>query len=344
MREYIHSIMLDRNRSFAARPIKVFLLLASGVYLLLFHIRLILYTRRLFRQRRVPAKVISVGNLTLGGTGKTPFTAMLAVLVKDRFSRSPAVLIRGYGWDEQAMLKGCLKDIPVLVGPDRVKNSREAIEKFGADTIILDDGFQHWRLARDLDILLIDTRNPFGNGMLFPRGILREPVSSVRRADVVVFTKTDRPKVDINGMVARLKSIKKDLVFLEAEHRAACLWDLKTREPFPLERMRQARAYLVSSIGDPDYFEWTVTCLGAKAVGHARYPDHHTYLGSDAARISKEAQGSDLIVTTEKDAVKFSSSHLISDIQQPVFVLGIRMAITKGEEQLLARLDSLYSG
>lgn len=341
MRRYIYSVMKDGKDTLPAKMLKVILSAASGFYLIGVVLRKMLYALGIFRTHRVSAKVISVGNLTLGGTGKTPFAVMLAKLMKERMHKNPVVLIRGYGWDEQAMARDLLNGIPLIVGRDRVKSSSDAIAKEGADTIILDDGFQHRRMARDLDILLIDTRDPFGNNRLFPRGVLREPVAGLKRADVVVLTKSDKSLVDKEFIRARVRRMNENALFLESEHKAAYLWDLKTKERLALDGLKGKGVYLVSAIGDGAYFEETVKDLGAEIKGHSIYEDHHNYSSADIKDISGQSATGDLIVTTEKDAVKLSTiRYALSAIRW--LALHVDMVITKGEEELVVRLNSLY--
>ena len=345
MREYIHAIMLDKNGSLAAKAVAAVLGCVSMIYAFIMFKRKILYGMGVFRTHRVGAKVISIGNLTLGGTGKTPFTIMLARLLKNRMKKNPAVLIRGYGVDEQAMLERALQpdSIPVFVGQDRVRSARAAIGSIGADTLILDDGFQHWRIARDLDIVLVDTRNPFGNNRLFPRGILREPVSAMARADAAVLTKTDKGLVDRDGIIKRIKAFKKDIVILEAEHRPTGLWELRTGMRLNLAALKGRGAHLVSSIGDPGYFEETVKGLGAVVRGHKMYPDHHVYSEDDAGDMLKDILQGEWFLTTEKDAVKLDRLSAILRTEVVTAVLRVDMVITKGEEELIAGLNSLYN-
>ena len=334
MREYIHSIMLDKRNNVPAYLIKIVLSILAIFYLFVITARDILYRLGIFKAYRVEAKVISVGNLTLGGTGKTPFSMMLAKLLNDEMRRSPAVLTRGYGMDEKEMLERNLGEVPLFVGPDRVESARAAISTKKVDTIILDDGFQHRRLARDLNILLVDAGNPFGNRKIFPRGILREPTSSVKRADIVVLTKTDKTGCDPDAIKRELSGFKPGLVFLEARHRPEYLMSIRSGERAGLEIIKGKKARLVSSIGDPDYFEETVASLGAIVTGHFKFPDHHDYREADLAVISDDKE-SEMIITTEKDAVKLKA--------QSVYVLHIEMEITKGREELVARLNSLYN-
>jgi len=337
--------MTDARTGAVYAPLKLVLYLASLVYGAGVMGRRLLYRLNIFKTSRVPMRVISVGNLTLGGTGKTPFTILLAKVLKEEIGREVSVLIRGYGWDEQTLLKRKLADTPILVGEKRARSARKAIRLYGSDTAVLDDGFQHWELGRNLDIVLVDSGNPFGNGRLFPRGILREPRAAIARADVIVFTKSDKKGVD----TARLKeslgdmNIKKEILFLEAVHEPRYLYDIRTRREFETSHLNGKEVVLLSSIGDPAYFEETVKRLGGRIVKHLAYPDHHDYRPRDLADINAACRALkfDILITTEKDAVKLSRLGLyITDY--PMMTLVVEMAITKGRSEFLARLHSLY--
>ena len=169
---------------------QILLIPFSFVYFLIISLRNLLYSIGIFRGFRINAKVISVGNITWGGTGKTPVAAFIADLLA-RKGHNVSILIRGYGNDESELLPKLASDVPVLVGKDRVKKGLEAIEKNLSDTILLDDGFQHRRLKRDLDIVCIDSVRPFGNGWLIPAGSLREGIGGLKRADIFLIKKAD---------------------------------------------------------------------------------------------------------------------------------------------------------
>lgn len=306
--------------------------------------RKLFYDLGIFTRHEVPLRVISVGNLTLGGTGKTPFVITLARILKDDLKKETAVLIRGYGWDEQAMLKKNMADVPVLVGEDRAKSADRAIKLYGSTAAILDDGFQHWELARDLDIVLIDSGNPFGNGHLFPRGVLREGKDAIRRADVVVFTKVNKKAADINALKDELKNIKHNLIFLEAAHKAKYLYDAKNGKHHELAFVKGKRAMLISSIGDPGYFEETVRDIGVDVAGHIVFGDHHNYTQADVERIARRCneKAFDIMITTEKDAVKLDRLS-ISFAKYTLMTLVVENEITNGREILIDRLHSLYN-
>lgn len=344
MRYFIYSLMTDRKKGILYLPFTAILYIASVLYGIAIWIRKLLYALKIFKTSKGPLTVISVGNLTLGGTGKTPFVIFLANLFKDEIKREVCVLTKGYGWDEQAMLKKNLPDTPLLVGEDRVRLTHRAIKLYGSSAGILDDGFQYWELARDLNIILIDAGNPFGNGHLFPRGVLREPVSAAKRADIVVFTKVDKNNIYVNKVKPVLQKIKKDLIFAEAVHVPKFFYDTKARKELALTAVKGKKVLLVSSIGDNDYFENMVSGFGADIAKHIAFSDHHNYNEDDVARIATEYDrlGCEAIITTDKDIVKIHRM-AFSFGARSVLVLRVEMEITKGKEELIARLHSLFS-
>lgn len=343
MKDFFYSLMADKQKGAIFAPLKASLHLLSLIYSMAIFFRKIFYKLHIFKTHKAALKVISVGNIALGGTGKTPFVITLAKILESILKRNVCVLIRGYGWDEQEMLKRNLLDVPVLVGQDRVRSSYKAIKLYGSDTAILDDGFQHWELARDLNIVLIDSRNPFGNGMLFPRGILRERKQALARADIIVFTKVNNKSCDINKIKQEIDGIKKGLLFLEAVHTPKHFYEGRAKHIFDLSYIRGKKVILLSSIGDPLYFEDTARDLGANIIEHIKFPDHHDYRRSDIDRVIRRCneRNFDFVLTTEKDIVKLNRLGLNIG-PYTVLTLAVEMKIIAGSEILIDRLHSLY--
>lgn len=314
-----------------------------------------LYKVNIFKPKRIKAKVISIGNITLGGTGKTPAVMALAKKLNGE-GRKVAVLLRGYkgknenkggvvsngssillspkeSGDEAYLLAERLSGVPVLVGKKRAKSARIAIDRFGAEVLILDDGFQHRRLARDLDIVLIDAANPFGNGRLFPAGILREPLSALGRADVILLTRTDEA-ANKEEIKKRLFKINPLALIIESVHQPICLLDKEGRE-HPLTIIKGKKVLAFSGIGRPESFEKMLKDLGAKEVVCLRYPDHHLYRQKDIREIKEKAKGVEFLISTEKDKVRLPLSPIgIEDrsILPPTFFLRIELCFAKEAE------------
>lgn len=318
----------------------VCLYLLSLAYSAVVKARLALYRAGVFKQRRLGCKVVSVGNITTGGSGKTPAAIFIAELLKRRGKR-PVILSRGYGrkgrgtlivsdgqtvlkhafeaGDEPLLMAMRLKGSPVVVGKDRFRAGETAIKRFGPDVIILDDGFQHLRLARDLDIALIDAQTGFGNLYLLPRGILREPLSALKRADCLLIkdgalrakdaaitTALGIPRINLRTFAARLSS-------------------LRDGSDLPLEFLKDKEVHAVSGLANPGSFYRTLEGLGAVVVKKTAFPDHHAYSGRDVKAIERGSSFGDLVITTEKDAVKLKD--LVKDIPLHFYCLGIDAAI-----------------
>lgn len=342
MKEYIYSVMTGKKEGAVNFIVRAILHIASWFYAMALGLIKFSYRSKLLRAQKPACKVISIGNISLGGTGKTPTACMFANMLKDQ-KRKVAVLTRGYGEDEWKMLKDTLSGMPVVVGPDRVRNSNYAISKFGVDTIILDDGFQHWRIKRDLDVVLIDSSNPFGNGYLFPRGVLREAPTALKRADVAMLTKVDMEKSDLEQLKKQLNSIAPDLPILESVHNPKYLYRLLDKKTLELSEIKAKPIACLSSIVNTEYFEFLLNGLGSKIKMRFHYPDHYRYRSKDIDYIVNECKKSNIetIVTTEKDAYKLKTyNSKFKDLN--VLVLHVELKVTKGEEILNRRFSSLY--
>ncbi|MEW6007879.1 MAG: tetraacyldisaccharide 4'-kinase [bacterium] len=268
--------------------------------------------RRLSKPKKVPAFVISIGNITTGGCGKTQMVLKIAQILKER---KVCILSRGYKarlenkggivtpnsrvedvGDEPLMLSK-MTNIPVMVGKNRYKSAMFAISNLGIDTIILDDGFQHWGLFRNLDILLINGGNPFGNYRLLPCGILREPLAGIERADIIVITK----RKDLN-IIEIIRRFNKTSPIFEAEYKPSALLD-NNGKMYPLSLISNKNVLAISGIQDSSSFEKTLGDLGCYVEG-IRFPDHHFYSSSEIEKIKHKAKEFDLVVSTLKDKEK----------------------------------------
>ncbi len=231
-----------------------------------------------------------------------------------------------------------LPGVPVVVGPNRAIASYIAVGRFDPDIIIMDDGFQHLRVQRDVDIVAIDSTDPFGNGMTLPRGILREPPSHLLRADMIVMTRVDQAE-GVDELREHIREINPRAPIVESVHRPISLRELHTGRDLGLGCLRGARVASLSSIGNPTTFEARLTELGATLEGNWRLPNHHRYRRGPLADIVDRARdmGAEAIVTTEKDVVRFPPGF---GFQMPVWVLEIELEITAGHEHL-ARLVEL---
>jgi tetraacyldisaccharide 4'-kinase len=323
------------------------LVVLSWIYGVGMWIRAALYQRGFFKARQLPCRVLSVGNLTLGGTGKTPLVAALAKELLQK-GMHVGILSRGYkglrertggvlsdgaqiyltpaeAGDEPFMLATMLSHVPVLVGKKRYEMGMHAYQKFGIDVLILDDGFQHMRVKRDVDIVLIDTRYGFGNGRLFPRGPLREPLRCLRRASLFVLTKTD-PAQPVDAIEGLLRSYAPAVPFYHSRYKPVSLVEVASGKEFPPQHMKGKRVLAFAGVADPYYFVHILKGLGADVVRGVYFPDHHQYVSEDIRNIGKYGNTADFYVTTEKDYVKLQAIPL-DDL--PLFVLTIEQEVSE---------------
>ncbi|MBI3322054.1 MAG: tetraacyldisaccharide 4'-kinase [Candidatus Omnitrophica bacterium] len=307
------------------------------------------YSRRLLKTHRLAAQVVSVGNLTWGGTGKTPLVVFLAQALRKQGYRV-AVLTRGYGGDEQQVLAHRLPEVPVFVGPDRVASGTRAVREAGANLLLLDDGYQQWRLEKDVEILTVDAARPFGNGHLIPRGSLREPPESAARADVIVLKAAGCTPEQVEQARKQVRARNPEGPVFVMDYRPASLWSWPGGEPMPLSRLKGRKVCTLAGIGLPRGFEALVGETGAKAVLRCRFRDHHAYTAGEMIRMFLRCKRHDVqsIVTTAKDAVRLP--RMLSDATGPdlkgmeILVLEIEPEFEPNESELLHRIGSLLVG
>ncbi len=349
MLNYIYSLATDKKTGFIPGAIKFFLYILSLIYGIALKALILFYGLKPYR---LNCKVISVGNITLGGTGKTSVVLLLARYLKDNGHRV-AILTRGYKrkitdyktmGDEPYMLKMNLKDIPVIVSADRIRAAKNALRNYSVDTVVLDDGFQQWRIKKDLEIVAIDATLPFGNGNLIPRGILREPVSALARADIIILTKTNL-NPDNQKTKDFLKSVNPEGLILESVHCPLhfCKID-KPGELLNLGELGDKAVTLFSGIGAPESFEATIKNLGIKVGLSFKFRDHHSYTKEELDYIVRKSKEADIhtLVTTEKDAARLYELR-ITDCGLRVIYLHIEIKIIKNEQEFHNRLLGLYS-
>lgn len=362
---FLLEVILEERRGTRAAIVRAVLYAFSKVFHLAILLRRSLYNLRILRDATLGVQVIAIGNLTVGGTGKTPVVEKFARELSDQ-GRNVAILSRGYRskptplhkWlmnkfflrddttpprvvsdgksllldsemagDEPYMLASNLKDVVVLVDKDRVKSGRYAIEKFGCDTLLLDDGFQYWRLrGRRQDIVLVDRQQPFGNGRLLPRGTLREPPSHLARASYIFITKSDGNTEDLRRRIAQLNPTAG---VIECVHHPLYLEDVFTGHRLDLDLLKGRRVASLSGIAQPESFEQSLVKLGAELVYSKRFADHHRFTQQEvlnAINRSKKRQA-DMIVTTQKDAVRFPK---LDRRDLPIYFMRVEIKILSG--------------
>jgi tetraacyldisaccharide 4'-kinase len=330
----------------------------SGIYGAAQKLRDILYQQYACTSKRLPCKVISIGNITVGGTGKTPMTVELAQRIA-RFGFAVAVVSRGYkggaekaggivsdgksvlldpakAGDEPYLMACRLPNIPVTVGRNRFAAGLAAVRNFKSEVLILDDAFQHRKLARDMDLVLLDYSNPLGNSYLLPRGPLREPVWALSRAGAFIFTRsTNRPTSSTRALLDQIRSNWPDRPLFTTRHRPF-VYIVKRGDQVRLPEVSQCltsseiqamhafSVFAFSGIARNDHFQRTVEDLGFNITGFCRFPDHHPYAPNDVSAIIKAAKGAgaEFLITTEKDYVRFGHRF---DWPLDLIVVGIRI-------------------
>jgi tetraacyldisaccharide 4'-kinase len=322
LRHYFRNLVEGKRRGLGASVLLTLLGILSIPYGIVMRLRAFTYKLGVFRTYRLPKPVISVGNLTVGGTGKTPVVALIAKYCLDRGGRV-AVLSRGYGGlyegksgivsdgqnilmtsfeagDEPYMLAEKIPGLIVVVGANRYKAGLYAVEHLNPDIFILDDGFQHMRLHRDLNILLLDNVRPFGNGRVFPAGLLREPVAAAKRANFIIYTRCGEidPSEHFPG-----------IPYCGAAHELVGVVSPANSQAQPFSILSHLRGVAFAGIADPASFFSMLEEAGLDISNKLSFPDHCEYGGQEIRKIlaARKSVGADYLITTQKDKVKLSS-------------------------------------
>jgi len=346
----------DRLFSFGS-----FLFMVSLVYGGAVKLREALYKNSVLGSKKLPCFVISIGNITVGGTGKTPMTIKVAQIIR-RLGYKVAIISRGYkggaektggivsnghtifmepekAGDEPFMMAAKLKNIPVVVGQNRCKAGRLAIQEFGPDVIVLDDAFQHLNLKRDIDIVLLDCRRPFGNAHLLPRGILREPISALKRSDAFVLTRFDSASDYIRqAAMDKIESLAPGKPVFRSFHVPNLYKPANDKKSMPCIKLQNfapgllygRRVVAFSGLAGNSDFRRTVESLKCDLIDFFEFPDHHKYTEMDLQRIiqsSINAQA-EFILTTEKDYVRISGETL-----WPVEIVVVGIELSLGDDE-----------
>ena len=375
---HLHDLASLQQRILAT-PLRFLLIPLSWFYTASVQLRNILYTRGVFKARRLPCRVISVGNIVVGGTGKTPAVIVIAEHLQ-REGMRVAILLRGYkrrvrekvtivsdgekvcaspieSGDEADMMAKHLSGVPIIVGKCRYLTGQVALERFKVDVLLLDDGFQHRQLARDVDILTIPATHPFGSPKkLLPAGTLREPPTALRRADLILLTHADTPNISAHAKKV-VKGLAPNAPVLESIYRPTHLYPLAISSqqsaismkpslpteteirdpkaiPTDIKELKGKRVLAVCGIGNPDAFVATLMRCSVASVELLAFPDHHVYTEADKQRIDTafQAAAADLIVTTQKDEQKLA--RFVDNWKLPIVVLAVALVITDGDEML----------
>jgi len=369
LEQFFLEVIRERRHDSIGTLLKGVLFFASRFYRRAVQFRLWMYDNRVIRNRAIGCLVVSIGNVTCGGTGKTPVVEVFARTLSQK-GRRVAVLSRGYRsrdrglWtklrkkfsskkmevpprvvsdgknllldsvtagDEPFMLASNLKNVVVLVDKDRVKSGLYAIEEFGTDTLILDDGFQYLNLKAHINILLVDSTSPFDNHHVLPRGLLREPIKNIRRADYIFLTKSDGSS-RLRHLKAFLRRQNHLAEIIECCHKPQYLEDVFQRgERLPLEYLKGKKVASISAIANPDSFNAFLSELGGNIVEEIHFADHHRYRQQELIDFINKAKtaGAEVIMTTEKDAVRMPR---LDRRDLPILFLRVQIDILSGQE------------
>ncbi|NQX02435.1 tetraacyldisaccharide 4'-kinase [bacterium] len=361
-------VIFGRAKGLRATLMRFFMRALSGIFRLVVQIRLLRYRRGWRPQQYLGTQVVAIGNITVGGTGKTPVVELLARTLRDR-GRRVAILSRGYKskklerpqkWqdthgrpipaecmpkvvstgrallldskfagDEPFMLARNLDGVSVVVDKNRVKGGLFAVGQLDADTLLLDDGMQYLDLAHSIDLVLIDAGSPFGTEALLPRGTLREPPKNLRRASYILITKCNGRSNE--ALITRIRKYNRTAEIIECTHGPIYLEDVFTRERLPLEFLKDKWVGAISAIAVPEAFEGSLERLGARVEIRRRFSDHYRFSRKEVEKFMQRCVERDMgmIVTTEKDAVRFPKP---ASIDVPVYFLRIEVEILKGQE------------
>ncbi len=320
---------------------------AACAYSAIIRLRNFLYSKNWLKAHRANSVVISVGNITVGGTGKTPLVIWVCRFLQDK-NINCAILTRGYkaeaAKDEPAILAESCPQAKVIVNPNRVESANEAVSKFGAKVLIMDDGFQHRRLARDIDIVTIDATCPFGYGKLLPAGLLREPVASIKRANAAVLTRCDQiSEAELSRIEQELRLINPDMIIAKSIHNPIGAKAMTGKE-ITIEQLKSRKMFAFCGIGNPDAFLNTIKNIGANLIGSRIYNDHYHYTSSDINGIYDQANrlGADLILSTQKDYMRYA----IHDIkhEMPFAYLVVKIKFISGEDKLKLLIEDKLAG
>lgn len=339
MRTYFRRLAEGYENGWRAGLLKPFMGLASSIYQQVVEGKAKKFTEKKAGAVKLPFPVISIGNLTWGGTGKTPLVEYVVRRLSDQ-QKTPLVLTRGYSHDETVQFHHHLPKAVIGVGPNRAAVALEMAKKNPVDVAVLDDGFQHWKLERNLDIVLVNALNPFGNEKLIPQGILREPLSALRRASVLVISHVNLiPAEELKKLKIRLAELAPQAAVVEGFLEALFFYRAKNRDRVVLQKLQNQKVTTFSGVGTPISFHRLLSSLEIKPALNFDYTDHHPFTEKELFEIKQAstAKGSIEVITTEKDF--YRSPQLITQILNPL-ILATRFKIRSGEELLNQKLFS----
>ena len=348
--DVFRKLISGERTGLSAAFLRSLLAAAARIYSSVISLRNSLYSKGWAKTHTVDVPVISVGNITVGGTGKTPLVIWLYRFLDTRNIRC-AILTRGYKTqrdrlsDEPAILAKSCPQAKVIVNPDRLTAASHAIHKFNAQLLIMDDGFQHRRLARDLDIVTIDATQPFGYGKLLPAGLLRDPPTALNRADAVVITRVDQlVEYKLTQLENKLRSLNPDMIIARAIHNPICAKSIDRKE-ISIEQLKAKKIFAFCGIANPNAFLSTIKGCGLNLVGSKIYNDHYHYTGHDIAYIYEQARHykADLVLSTQKDWTKTALLAPVTDDLTFTY-LAVELKFLVGEDKFIRLIENTIQG
>lgn len=340
MRNYFRLLAEGRENGLMSRALHPVLSAAGQIYGGAVATVRSLYEKKVLPRKRLPFPVISVGNLTWGGTGKTPLVEYLARKIGEQH-RTPLILTRGYSNDEVEQFRHHLPRAVIGVGKNRVAVAEKITKERRVDIGILDDGLQHWPVERDIEIITLNALNPFGNGNLIPRGILREPVGILKKAAIIAISHANLVKPEeMQKLREKIRSIAPSAFLVETYLEPLFFYRAKKRQRLSVDRLKNQRVATFSGVGAPRSFQLLLSHLHIKPVRNFEFADHHVFSKSDLEEIRQvsESGAVDEVITTEKDF--YRSRDAIANILNPL-ILAARLRISAGEDVLTDRLFRL---
>lgn len=362
--QYLYKIAHGNNDNLFDWLILAMLSFGSGLYGIGVKLKLGAFNQGLIKKTELDCCVISIGNITVGGTGKTPTAQKLATMIRNE-GYKVVILNRGYrshtdekigvvsdgkkiymtayeAGDEAYLMAKTLPGVPIIIGKDRSITGKFAVEKLGAEVILLDDGYQHWLLKRDLDVVLVDTLNMFGNNHLLPRGTLREPLKNLSRADLFLLTKADQSSVMSRmSLEETIRTYNKKAPIIESRHRPCNFIEIENWYKSQvscnksLAELAGEEVMVFSAIGNPFSFEQTLADNGLKIIESIRYPDHHEYGMQEMQYIMDRAsmQNAKALIITAKDAVKIPTEFIYTNREVPLYILNMEIDFTSSGDE-----------
>ncbi len=353
VRSYLFSIATDKRTDFFSGTLRVFLLFLSFIYAIILKARFFYYQTGKSSIIFDKVKVISVGNITLGGTGKTPLVELIVEYLISRESKV-AVISRGYmgikaqtGFlaDEPEMLRNVFPHVPIIVNKNRVLGIQAAQGKYGAECVVLDDAFGNLKISKNLDIVCLDCRNPFGNGFLLPRGILRLPLLYLKKADIFILTHFSAGNNNIDMTIKTLRKFNEKALIFKSRHVPEFFYDLRNKNKEKLSLIEGTSVALVCGIANPEGLKQTLKDLKAQIISGFYFPDHHPYAQEELDNIFQDCRNNKVttLITTAKDEPRLKPILTDRYPEFKILVLKIKLQIIEEDEERFLEFLSTIS-